>query len=59
MTHLQTNKNPMTEARRNAIHGPLEPMKARERYGWWAVGCVAFWAVFFTCLAMDLGGLPA
>ena len=33
MTH-QSTRNPMSEARRNAVHGPLHPMEQERDLAW-------------------------
>lgn len=60
MTHHYTDKNPMTEARRNAIHGPLEPMDSRkESIAWIVLAGFAFGVFGFLACVADLPGVGA
>ena len=43
MSHLLTTRNPQSEARRQAVHGPIEPAyNPRKDLGWGMVCIVAF-----------------
>lgn len=56
MTHHYTDKNPMSEARRNAIHGPLEVERRKEFISWIGLALVGLVTgiVLFLALVADL-----